>query len=178
MNFTYARYARCSTEMDEVLSREEAEDLPRKVTPSPDSTEERYISYLIDQCNDIEHIMAEAKITEDADDMTNTLENVKKEYEAKAEKFRELSKKSFRSTIDFQMNLICENSLLISSPLGCLTLSETMEYHRHHVLHHQGSASLPTPSQRCPRHRVGNKQTTRFFHQIHLATFCALERSG
>lgn len=42
---------------DEVLEREEAEELPRRVAPSTDNMEERYITFLFDQCNDIEHLI-------------------------------------------------------------------------------------------------------------------------
>ncbi|XP_071149512.1 uncharacterized protein [Mytilus edulis] len=211
---------------DEVLSREEAEDLPRKVTPSTDSTEERYISYLFDQCNDIEHLMdsrkgilsridqseeeiksritttsrkatdliksqeekvisqlsklkskevhkiesdirkcqkanekckrslqslQEARDKEDAEDMTNTLENVKKEYEANSRKIRELSRKSFRSTIDFQMNSSIENFITDFQSFGSVDFIRDDGIPQTPCSTSSGSASLPTPSQRCPR---------------------------
>lgn len=212
---------------DEVIARDEAQDLPpRKVTPSTDSIEERYISQLFDQCNDIEHLidnrkgilsslcqseediksritstsrkatemiktnedkfigqlsklkskevhkiesdirkcqkvnqrckkslqnMQEARDNEDSEEMQLALDMVKKEYEANAKKIQDLSKKTFKSTIDFQINSSIDKFISEFNSFGSIEFIRDDGIPQTPSSASSDTFSMPQPSQCCPR---------------------------
>lgn len=211
---------------DEVLERDEVADRPRRVAPSTDSVEERYISYLFDQCNDVEHLidnrkeiinqmdqaetdiknritlssrkavdliksqeekmvgqltkikskeihriesdirrcekvnekckkalqsLQTAKDQDDAEEIQEILEQVKVEYEQNKKKIQDLSKKTFKSKIDFKFDSSIDTFISDFKSFG------TIECVREDGIPQTPSTlstepcTPPTQSQRCPR---------------------------